>query len=355
MARQDLACHSFGRNWYRPGVTEIHGHRGARALSPENTLPGLACALAIGVDAIEFDVTLTADDSLILAHDLTVDPVIIRDTKPVFPGDPMFPYTGKPWLSLTSQRVATLDAGHGGEPGGTVRVPTLDQVCTMITAAAATGVTLAVELKTNPSWPDADVHKLTQLVLGTIAAAGLTGQTRVLAFDWRVLRVAADIAPTVPRVALVEPSSWQPGSPWLAGLDPADYGLADDGLADDGLAGYGLADACAPGRDVPGCADAAHDAGAGWVSPSDRMTGPLLVQQAHRNGLRVAVWTVNEPARCAQLIALGADGIVTDRPDVLRQVLAGHGYPLPAPILPPSQLVHSLSWSTVSVGPHGLS
>ena len=44
--------------------TEIQGHRGARALRPENTLPGLACALAIGVDALEFDVTLTADGGL---------------------------------------------------------------------------------------------------------------------------------------------------------------------------------------------------------------------------------------------------------------------------------------------------
>jgi glycerophosphoryl diester phosphodiesterase len=42
-------------------MPEIQGHRGARALRPENTLPGLACALAVGVDAIEFDVTLTAD------------------------------------------------------------------------------------------------------------------------------------------------------------------------------------------------------------------------------------------------------------------------------------------------------
>jgi len=63
-------------------MPEIHGHRGARALRPENTLSGLACALAIGVDAIEFDVTLTTDGGLILAHDLVASAETILDTAP---------------------------------------------------------------------------------------------------------------------------------------------------------------------------------------------------------------------------------------------------------------------------------
>jgi glycerophosphoryl diester phosphodiesterase len=54
-------------------VPEIQGHRGTRALRPENTLPGLARALALGVDALEFDVTLTSGAGLILAHDLVVE------------------------------------------------------------------------------------------------------------------------------------------------------------------------------------------------------------------------------------------------------------------------------------------
>jgi glycerophosphoryl diester phosphodiesterase len=42
-----------------------------------------------------------------------------------------------------------------------------------------------------------------------------------------------------------------------------------------------------------------------------------LIAAAHREGLQVSVWTVNDPARAAELTALGADAIVTDRPDLL--------------------------------------
>ena len=100
-------------------MPEIHGHRGARALRPENTLSGLAHALAIGVDAIEFDVTLTADGGLILAHDLVISAQTNLDTTPATQGDPDFPYVGKPWLGTD----AAADCHPGcGQPaaGGAV-------------------------------------------------------------------------------------------------------------------------------------------------------------------------------------------------------------------------------------------
>src|SRR6202012_5377164 len=93
-------------------MPEIHGHRGARALRPENTLAGLAHALALGVDAIEFDVTLTADGAPVLAHDLVVSAQTIADTAPATEGDPDFPYVGKRWSALSLAQIATLDAGH---------------------------------------------------------------------------------------------------------------------------------------------------------------------------------------------------------------------------------------------------
>jgi glycerophosphoryl diester phosphodiesterase len=59
------------------------------------------------------------------------------------------------------------------------------------------------------------------------------------------------------------------------------------------------------------------------------MTSADLVAAAQREGLRTAVWTVNDPARMADLVELKVDAIVTDRPDLLRQVLADHGDKLP--------------------------
>ena len=281
-------------------MPEIQGHRGARALRPENTLPGLAHALSVGVDAIEFDVTLTADGGLILAHDLTVDATTITGS-----GD----YVGRRWADLTLAQVATLDAGYRRPPEpfeatfvpvpGT-GVPTLGQVCRLIAEAGAAEVTLAVELKTDASWPAADVARLADGALATLAAHGLTRQARILAFDWRVLRAARAGDQSVPRVALIEPRTWAQGSPWLAGQDTA-----------------------------AGMAVAARGIGAAWLSPWDPLTSADLVAETHREGLRIVPWTVNEPDRMGALIEYGVDAIVTDRPDVLRGVFAERGHTLP--------------------------
>jgi glycerophosphoryl diester phosphodiesterase len=313
-------------------MPEITGHRGARALRPENTLPGLAHALAIGVDAIEFDVTLTAERGLILAHDLTVSAQTILDTAPATEGDPDFPYVGKPWSALTLRQIATLDAG-GRRPVAPFEatfeavpaagVPSLDEVGRLVTALGAHSVTLAVELKTDPRGPAADVRLLTEAALETLAAHRLTSQARILGFDWRVLRAAQAADAAVPRVALVEPSTWVPGSAWLAGLDPADY----DPQAIGAIGASGASGAIG----AIGCAAAARDIGAAWLSPDDAMTSADLIAAAHREGLRTVVWTVNDPARMAELAELEVDGIVTDRPDLLRQVLAARGDPLPRP------------------------
>jgi glycerophosphoryl diester phosphodiesterase len=289
-------------------VPEIHGHRGARALRPENTLPGLTYALAIGVDAIEFDVTLTAEGGLILAHDLVVNAQTSLDTAPATEGDPDFPYVGKRWSALTLPQIATLDAG-GRRPVAPfeatfeavqgVRVPTLEQVCRLVTGLGAHSVTLAAELKTDPRWPAAEVRRLTEAALETLAAHRLTSQARILGFDWRVLQASEAADPGVPRVALVEPVTWVPGSAWLAGLDPASYGPQTTDAAGQSPAGKGPA-----GKGPAGCAAAARDIGAAWLSPADAMTSADLVAAAHRADLRTVVWTVNDPARMAELAEL---------------------------------------------------
>jgi glycerophosphoryl diester phosphodiesterase len=290
---------------------EIQGHRGARARRPENTLPGLACALAAGVDVIEFDVTLTADYALILAHDLHVNPVTIRGR-----------FAGAPWRSLTLAQVATLEAGYRSPPApfeGTfvavpgTGVPTLDQVARLITESGAEHVTLAVELKTSPDWDAADVARLTRLALDVLLRNGLASRSRMLAFNWQVLLTARTEAAQIPRVALIDPATWVPGSPWLAGLDPAGFGADATGLAG-----------------VSGCAEAAASVAAAWLSPWDPMCDAGLIGAAHDRGLKVVPWSVNEPGRMAELTGLGADAIITDDPAILRAELGRAGAALPA-------------------------
>lgn len=293
------------------GAVELHGHRGARGLRPENTLPGLAFTLELGVDAIEFDVGLTADEVVVLNHDQAFSSVNVADTGPATPGDPGFPYVGKPIRDLRLDQVKTLDAGIARRsvddafaltqrplPG--TPVPTLAEACALLSRAP--GVDLAVELKTDPSWPDADVALFTAAVAQVLSAFDLVGRSRLLAFDWRVLLEARRYAPQAARVALIEAKTLVPGTAWLAGLEPDD-----------------------PAR-------AALDIGATVLSPEHVLADLDLVGAAHSLALPVVVWTVNEPDEMARFIGYGVDAIVTDYPDRLRNVLKQHGLPLPRPL-----------------------
>lgn len=295
---------------------EIHGHRGARGLRPENTLPGMAYTLELGVHAIELDVALSADRQLVLTHDLTVSPVTSADTGPAKPGDPAFPYVGKPIRSLTLPQLRTLDVGvrHPRRPDdpyaitqtpvpGT-RMPTLGAVLGLMAAYDAGGVRLNVELKCDPTRPDvsADPVELTELVVAELERHGRLADTAVLSFDWRVLRIARDLVAT--RYALVEKATLRPE--WL-GLDH----LADfDG-------------------DI---AAAAASIGATTLSPDRVLVDAELMTQAEKAGLPAVVWTVNDPEEASRLIGLGVAGVVTDYPDRMRTLWAARGLPLPDPV-----------------------
>ncbi|MFD0899040.1 glycerophosphodiester phosphodiesterase family protein [Actinomadura sediminis] len=273
---------------------ELHGHRGARGLLPENTLPGFAHALDLGVDAVELDVGLSADGVVVLGHDQVLSPVTLADTAPAHPDDPAFPYVGKAVRDLTLAQLRTLDAGTrraGDAFAGTqrpvpgTRIPTLAEVCALL---APSGVAPAVELKTDPSWPGPLVARFVAAVTDVLDAAGLTARSRLLAFDWRVLTATPR---EFGRVALVERKTLVPDSPWLAGL---------------------------PARDPVASAAAA---GATVLSPEHTITTPGLVDDAHDAGLAVAVWTVNDPEDMTRFAKYGADAIVTDYPDVAARVL----------------------------------
>jgi glycerophosphoryl diester phosphodiesterase len=270
------------------GETEVQGHRGARGLWPENTLPGFARTIELGVDVLELDVGRTTDGVAVLHHDQVIDAGTIRDTEPAWPADPMFPYVGRAIRELSLAQIRMLDANVVNQrfkdtqqeiPGATV--PTLAEVCEI-----AGDVTLAVEIKTDPSWSDADVKALTLTAAEVCAAHDV--RYRLLGFDWRVLAVAREHVPGIPRVALAEEST----------LDRAWLG---DGYEGD-------------------LAAAAHGAGATMLSPRRSLTDSALIERAHGFGLPVVVWTVNDQAEMRDLIKLGTDAIVTDFPDLLLAV-----------------------------------
>ncbi|WP_326633532.1 glycerophosphodiester phosphodiesterase family protein [Nonomuraea fuscirosea] len=292
---------------------EIHGHRGARGLWPENTLPGMSRTMELGVHALELDVALTADRRLVLTHDLTVSAVTSADRRPIYAGDPLYPYVGKPINALTLAQLRTLDVGvrlprHPDDPFALTqvpmpetRMPTLGAVLGLVNAYEAESVRLHVELKSDPTRPEltADPEQFTELVVEELDRHGRLDNVAILSFDWRIIRHAAELAPGTRRFALIE-------------LDTLHW---NDGVGDD----------------VPA---AARAAGATTLSPEHIMVDESLMAQAEAAGLDVAVWTVNQPELAARMLDLGAAGIVTDYPDRMRELWRERGLELPLPVAP---------------------
>ncbi len=133
----------------------------------------------------------------------------------------------------------------------------------------------------------------------------------IQSFDWRTLLLVQKQAPTIPTVYLTQQGGADANvypdkpSPWTAGFDPRDHGGS-----------------------VPRTVKAAG--GTIW-SPYYGDVDAHSIAEAHQLGLAVVVWTVNRPGDMAGLIDMGVDGIISDRPDLLRAEAAKKGLPLPAP------------------------
>lgn len=295
---------------------EIIGHRGAAGLAPENTLAAFARACAVGVDGIELDVHLTADDQLVVHHDYALHPDLTRDSTGAWSiAEP------RPLLRHTALRdLRTYDVGRL-RPGSEYaarhpeqraadgeRVPTLDEVITLFGTACAPPTRLVVEIKTDPTQPNASAtpEALVQRTVATLRTRGVAARAQIIAFDWRVLMAAHREAPDIPTSMLtVEGRTERDGntvqvgrdgaSPWMGGLD-VDY-----------YAGS-----------VPRAIRAVG--GRNW-SPNAASLTPRRIAEAHRLGVRVFPWTVNDTTEMRRLLDLGVDGITTDRPDLLRAVL----------------------------------
>jgi glycerophosphoryl diester phosphodiesterase len=278
------------------GRFDIQGHRGARGLVPENTIPSFLTAIDAGVTGVELDVRLTADGHVVVWHDPTV-----QAEKCLSTGQD---YTGARIDDLTLAQLRTLDVGTQTlpqfpeqRPVPGAHIPTLAEVFAAC-AEAAPDVWWTIELKVNPT-DRREVASRRRLLEGVIAAvhdAGVSRRCFVHSFDWAVLDLARQLDPDLPRSALVKVGgTYHPDSEWLGSV-------RWDAHRDD----------------IPA---AVAEAGAHVVSPDVSSVDETLVARAHELGLAVLPWTVNDEADLRRVIAAGVDGVVTDYPDRARAVL----------------------------------
>jgi glycerophosphoryl diester phosphodiesterase len=305
---------------------DLQGHRGARGLKPENTLPAFEVALDLGVTSIETDVHLTSDHVPVLFHD---DRVTERLCRPL-PGRVAASLADGPAVSaltLAQLRGYRADRNPALErfPAQDPRVtplaeqlaaewhfdpytpPTLAELFTFCAAytrpdgqragkttahrARARQVRFDLELKRAPfrptiigdELPAQGPGLLEQLVVEAVRHAGVTERTVIRSFDHRSVAAVRQLEPGLTTAVLV------------AGMAPV-----------------------AP-------AELAKSAGAQVYCPDVEFLDEAQVRQLHEEGVRVIPWTVNHPDDWQRLLDWGVDGITTDFPDKLAQVLRDRG------------------------------
>lgn len=303
---------------------DLQAHRGGRGEHTEESLFGFERAIELGVTTLELDVVLTRDLAPIIWHDPTIDPTKCSDTAPVTPGDPQFPYVGKVVHDLTYAQIETLDCGKklAAYPDATVvqgnKIATLPQLFALADKHRA-GVRYNVETKIEAEkrGNSATPQQYVDVILGAVAAAGKTDKVEIQSFDWRTLPLVKRAAPSVPLVALWDETTWKPNSQWTGPVDYAAVG--GDVIA--GAKQLGV-QVLSPGYSVP-YGQKTTDKGFALVANKE------FVDRAHAQGLTVVPWTIDDVDVMNAQIDAGADGIITDYPTRLRQVMAQRGLALP--------------------------
>jgi glycerophosphoryl diester phosphodiesterase len=300
---------------------DIQGHRGARGLAPENTLPAFAKALALGVSTLELDCAITRDGVVVVSHDPVLNPDITRG-----PDGKWLQQTGPAIRSLTYQELQRYDVGRINPASaygkrwpeqqavdGT-RIPRLADLFALVRKSGNETVRFNIETKISPLAPDETTthEEFARKLISAVRTAGMADRTAIQSFDWRTLAVVQKEAPEIPTVYLTVEKGFmdsiqagKASSPWTADFHVSRYGGS-----------------------IPRMVKAAG--GAVW-SPYYAETTREQVKEAQSLGLKVVVWTVNGPADMRRMIEWRVDGIISDRPDLLRKVAGEVGLPLPRP------------------------
>lgn len=238
---------------------QVHGHRGARARLPENTLPAFRYAIAAGVDAVELDVTVTADGVVVVSH----DPALLE----------------RPIRSLSLEQVRAYDVGSAKNPDfpGQVPVPgtpvpTLDEVFGL---GAGNSVRFNVEVKIFADRPELtpEPEAFSWLILECARRQGVERRMILQCFDPHPLWAMKLLDPEIPRGALFEKER-----DWM---------------------------------------EVAKEFDATLLCPQYRLVTKDRVDEAHAAGMGVMAWTANTAEVWSDLAAAGVDVVISDDPAAL--------------------------------------
>jgi glycerophosphoryl diester phosphodiesterase len=272
-----------------PSAFDWQGHRGARGLAPENTVPAFLKALEYPVTTLELDVVVSGDGKVVVSHEPFMAAQICRrpDGSPI----PEEEETAYNLYTMPYDSIRQYDCGSLEHPGfpdqalQQVSKPLLSEVLAEAERyCERTGrqrPRYNIELKSMREWYDQYVprpEKFLGLVMEVVQRGGVAERVSIQSFDPMVLQALSRLYPEVESVFLI--SSAAPLSRQLSelGMQPDVY------------------------------------------SPNYRLLTAEVVRQAQAQDMRVIPWTVNEVAAMQSLIEMGVDGIITDYPDRIEAV-----------------------------------
>jgi glycerophosphoryl diester phosphodiesterase len=251
-------------------------HRGASAYAPENTLAAVDRAHDLGVTWVENDVRRTADGELVVLHDTTLERT--TDAEEVFPGQ-------APWrvADFTAEEIARLDAGSWfDEKYAGARVPTLEEYLRRI---ERNGQKLLLELKEPGLYPGIAGQTLKELANeGWLDRQHVRQRLILQSFNAEVVRTVHELAPEVRTGYL--------GTPSTAELSA--YAAFTDQI------------------------------NPSWKTvTADYVSAVHALDGAHGKPLQVFTWTVDDAATAQEVAGANVDGIISNRPDVVRDAVGG--------------------------------
>ncbi len=314
-------------------VFDFEAHRGGRDARPENTLYSYAYAMEIGATTIECDMQLTKDNQIVMSHNPILNHDITRDENGNYVEANKYDIR-----QMTVEQLKKFDVGVMNPQAGEyydlhgktqithdAKIPTLEEVFQLVNSYGDKKVLLNIETK---SYPDpvsggyknnADPKKFVEVFNNLVKKYNMEDRVVLQSFDWQTLVEMKKLNPNISLSALwQEQPSWgrdaeslrryeSEKSPWLGGLNINDF----------------------KGDPIK----AAHAIGADIVSPYYPEISKEDVDEAHALGMKVVPWTVNNERDINMLLDMGVDGIISDKPWVLKKVLEQRNIKLNEPVV----------------------
>lgn len=255
---------------------DLQGHRGARGLAPENTIPSFLVALDYHVDTIEMDLVVSQDGKLVVSHEPWFNRVICDVPDGLDSNLYRLPYV----------EIAKVDCGSIGHPrfpnqvSQKVSKPLFEDVIRRLEEATKDSTRnplwYNIETKIQPGWdgvftPPADSFAV--LLVNAIEALGIADRSIIQSFDVRTLQAVRRIAPYIQLALLVENFDGYDANVKSLGFTPEIY------------------------------------------SPSYLLVDEALRKKTELERVRLIPWTVNTIADMKRLLDLDVDGLITDYPD----------------------------------------